>query len=384
MRAAERRLWVVVILALGLGFPATAQISSLSGPPSGDNQRASVTQWIGPVSVTIDYSSPDVHSPNGEDRAGKIWGALVPYGMANLGFGTCGDLCPWRAGANENTVFRVSHDVRVQGQPLPAGSYGLHMIPGANEWTLVFSKNSSSWGSFFYDAKEDALRVTTRPEPADHHEWLTYEFDDRQPTRATAALKWEKLRVPFTISVDDVDELYIAQMRRELRTTPGFSWQNWVAASQFCLTRKINLAEALTWAEYAANGANFIGQENLTTLSNLAQLQEASGKGAEAEATLAKAIAHPGAAVMEIHQLGRQLLAQKKIAQALKVFEANAKRFPNEFAPQVGLARAEAASGKIKEALARLKKVLGSAPNEAAKTNVQGLISSLETGKAID
>jgi tetratricopeptide (TPR) repeat protein len=140
----------------------------------------------------------------------------------------------------------------------------------------------------------------------------------------------------------------------------------------------------LTWAEYATNAQNLIGQENFSTLSNLALLQDANGKIAEAEANYAKAIALPGAAVMEIHQLGRQLLAQKKIAQALKVFEVNAKRFPNEFAPQVGLARAEAASGNTKEAIARLKKALGSAPNEAARTNAQNLITSLEAGKAID
>jgi hypothetical protein len=240
MRVINSRFGVgaVLVSAWILSSPAAAQVASLSGPPSGDNQKAVVSQWIGPVEVSIDYSSPDVRGPNGEDRSGKIWGTLVPYGMANLGFGTCGDQCPWRAGANENTVFRVSHAVKVQGQPLPAGSYGLHMIPGEKEWTLIFSKNSTSWGSFFYDAKEDALRVTTRPEPSDYHEWLTYEFEDRQPAQARVALKWEKLRVPFTVSVDNATEIYLARMRSELRTSPGFSWQNWVAASQYCLAQK--------------------------------------------------------------------------------------------------------------------------------------------------
>ena len=154
---ASLTLATAVCLATGLATgPAAAQSKGITLPPSGGNQRATVTQGIGLVRVTIDYSSPHVHSPAGEDRHGKIWGKLVPYGMANLGFGTCGDQCPWRGGANENTVFTTSNDVQVQGKFLPAGSYGLHFIPGKDEWTIVFSKNYTSWGSFTYDAKEDA------------------------------------------------------------------------------------------------------------------------------------------------------------------------------------------------------------------------------------
>ena len=149
-----RRLFVIAAAVLALAAllaagPAAAQFPGVTVPPSGGNQRATVAQGIGLVRVSIDYSSPHVHSPSGEDRKGKIWGALVPYGMANLGFGTCGDQCPWRGGANENTVFTTSHDIKVQGQTLPAGTYGLHFIPGKEEWTVVFSKNSTSWGSFF-------------------------------------------------------------------------------------------------------------------------------------------------------------------------------------------------------------------------------------------
>ena len=141
-------LAVAALLAVA-AVPASAQ-SALTLPPSGDNQRSVVTQYMGLVSASIDYSSPDVTSPTGEDRRGKIWGQLVPYGMTDLGFNG-GKPSPWRAGANENTVFTVSHDVLVEGQPLPAGRYGLHMIPGPEEWTVVFSKNSSTWGSYWYE-----------------------------------------------------------------------------------------------------------------------------------------------------------------------------------------------------------------------------------------
>ena len=123
-----------LLIALAACSPAVAQLSL---PPDGGNQHSVVSQGIGLVTVTVDYNSPDVHAPDGTDRRGKIWGELVPWGMANLGFGTCGDQCPWRGGANENTVFTTTHDVQVQGQPLPAGSYGLHFIPGADEWTVI-------------------------------------------------------------------------------------------------------------------------------------------------------------------------------------------------------------------------------------------------------
>src|SRR5215469_12016545 len=135
-----------------------AQYPGLTLPPSGNNQKSSVTQFIGPVRVSIEYSSPNVHGTDGKDRRGQIWGKLVPYGLANLGFGN-GKPDPWRAGANENTVFTISHEAIIEGSPLPAGRYGLFMIPEKDEWTIVFSKDSGAWGSFFYEPSHDALRV---------------------------------------------------------------------------------------------------------------------------------------------------------------------------------------------------------------------------------
>jgi hypothetical protein len=135
-------------------------------PPSGNNQKAEVVQYIGPVRISINYSSPSVHAAAGlaagKDRHGHIWGELVPYGLSDLGFGN-GKPAPWRAGANENTVFATSHDVLIEGKSLPAGHYGLHMIPNKDEWTIIFSKSWHEWGSFFYEESEDALRVNVKP-----------------------------------------------------------------------------------------------------------------------------------------------------------------------------------------------------------------------------
>jgi hypothetical protein len=357
--------------------PAAAQ-AGLTLPPSGDNQRSTVTQQIGLVRVSLDYSSPDVHAPNGDDRRGKIWGGLVPYGMANLGFGTCGDQCPWRGGANENTVFTTSHDVKVQGQPLPAGSYGLHFIPGQDEWTVIFSKNHTSWGSFFYDAKEDALRVQAKPEKSEYHEWLTYEFTDRHPDKATVALKWEDLQLPLTVTVDNSRDLYLANLRRELRSEPGFTWQGWANAAQYALANKAN-AEALEWATQAATPGN--GQENFTTLSTLARAQEANGKADEAKKTMDRALNHPTAGPLDIHFYARQLQNEGKNEEAMRAFELNAKLHPNTWPVQSGLARGYAGLGKKKEAIDAARKSIPQAPDAAAKANVENFIKQLESSK---
>ena len=250
-------------------------------------------------------------APDGTDRRGKIWGGLVPYGMSKDSFGTCGDECPWRAGANENTVFRVSHDVKVEGQPLAAGSYGLFMVAGPEEFTIIFSKNSTSWGHYFYTAKEDALRVKVKPRKAPYTHWLTFDFVERKPEEATVVLRWDELEVPIRVQVPDVTEIYLGEIRNQLRNATGFDWQSWEQAAQFCLGKKINLPEALKWAEHAAT-PGFTGQENFRTLSTLSQAQAANGQAEVAKATMQKALEHPTATVTDLHMYGRQLQAQKK------------------------------------------------------------------------
>jgi hypothetical protein len=370
-------------LLAALSSPAAAQFAGVTLPPSGGNQRATVIQQIGLVRVSVDYSSPHVHSPAGEDRKGKIWGGLVPYGMANLGFGSCGDQCPWRGGANENTVFTTSHDIKVQGQPLPAGAYGLHFLPGKEEWTVIFSKNSTSWGSYFYDPKEDALRVTARPEPAEYREVLTYEFPERRLGMATLALKWENLSLPLTLTVDNPNDLYVENLRHEFRSSPGFAWQNWLAAAQFSLQNKTHLDEGLAWAKHAADPA-LGGQESFNTLSTLADLESANGQTAEAAKTMERALNHPSAQPIDLHVYARRLLAEKKPQEAMKVFELNAKRHPNAWPVHAGLARGYAALGKTKEALTQAKLALPQAPDENNRKTLETMIQKLAAGQAID
>lgn len=352
---------------------------SVTLPPSGDNQKATVIQHIGPVEVRIDYSSPRVHL-QGQDRTGKIWGELVPYGLHDLQFNDCKQ-CPWRAGANENTKFSVSHDVQIEGKALPKGTYGLHMLAGKDEFTVIFSKNAASWGSYWYNPAEDALRVTVKPEKAEFREWLTYDFIDREPAKARVALVWENLRVPFTVAVPDIEAVYLAQLRDELRGNAGFDWQQLNNAAQWALGTGKNLEEATGWAQRAVS-APFVGNENFQTLSTLASLQRATGKTADADKTLEKAIAHPTANPIQIHGMGRQLLQAGKKAEALKIFQANAKRFPNQWPVNVGLARGYAANGDLKKALEHAKLALAQAPDELNKKSLEGLIKQYESGKA--
>jgi tetratricopeptide (TPR) repeat protein len=371
-----------VIAVLAILFPVVlAAQSVLTLPPNGDNQKSSVMQQIGPVQVTIEYHSPDVHGPNGEDRRGKIWGTDVAhYGFRDEAFGTCSQ-CPWRAGANENTVFTVSHDVKIEGQTLPAGQYGLHMAVAkeGEPWTLIFSKNHTSWGSYYYDPAEDALRVSVKPSKSEYHEWLTYEFTDRKPDQATVALKWEDIQVPWTIKVDNPTDLYLSGIREELRNWPGFTWQNWHAAAQYALQAK-RPKEALEFAEIAAH-RQFVGQENFQTLNTLAAAQEAAGNAAEATATREKAINHPTAGPFEIHAYGRQLLNQGKKEDALRVWELNAKRNPNVWPVNVGLARGYSAVGRYKDALKYAKLALAQAPDEGNRNTLAAGIKKLEEGK---
>jgi tetratricopeptide (TPR) repeat protein len=376
----KRTLKVLAAAAMGIAAVSASAAAPLTTPR--ESQAASISQSIGIVKVSVDYSSPRVHAPNGTDRKGAIWGKLVPYGMTNLGFGTCKE-CPWRAGANENTVFSTSEDLMIEGQKLPAGSYGLHMIPAEapNDWTVIFSKNHSAWGSFFYDPAEDQLRVKVKPAKSDYREALTYSFTDSHADKATLTLQWEELAVPIAITVPNSNDLYMAALRHELRAEPGFDWQNIVQASQFALQHS-HPDEGLAWAQMAVNGQT--GQENFRSLVNLADAQEANNKTADATATRDKAFNHPTASPLDLHAYARQLLNRKKKDEAIRVWNLNAKLHPKVWPVNVGLARANSAAGNYPEALKYAKLAAAEAPDEINKKSLEGAIKKLEAGQDIN
>lgn len=361
---------------LTCSFISTITFSQfLTTTPSGGNKKASVSERVGLTDVTIHYDRPGV-----KGREGKIWGQLIPVGFTDPGFGSSKS-SPWRAGANENTTIEFSNDVTVEGQPLPAGRYGFFIAYDPNECTLIFSKNSTSWGHFFYNANEDALRVKVKPVALDRSvEWLKYEFINQTADAATVALQWEKLMIPVRIQTNLVKD-QLASFRRELRTDKGFTWESWNQAAQWCLTNNTNLEEASLWAD-SATSTTFGGDRNFGTWSTKAGILEKLGKNDEAAAVMKKAL--PLASMAEVHQYGRSLIAQKKNKEALEVFKMNFDKNPDQFTTLVGLARGYSANGDYATALKYAQQALPMAPNQQNKSAIETAIQKLKEGKDIN
>lgn len=355
--------------------------SELSMPPAGRNERAEVSQWIGLVKITIDYHSPNVHGGGGKDRAGHIWGEFIPYGFFDEGFGPSRST-PWRAGANESTTVTVSHDVKVEGKDLKAGTYALFLtLAKDGPWMWIFSNHSTGWGSYQYDPKDDALRVSVNPQASAYTEFLTYGFDERRPDSAVAFLQWENKRIPFKIEVPNVNELYVAQMRKELQEWPGFNYQNWQAAAQFCADHKINLEEALVWAEKAItepfrNAAR--GQLDLSTLGTKAAVLEAMGKSAESDATMDMALRLPDTPAISVYQYCARLIAAGRKERAMEVARFNKQKHPEEkFWTYIGLARAYTAIGDRNNAIKSWETALPNVPS-SQKTQIPAYENALK------
>jgi hypothetical protein len=343
--------------------------------PSGGNKKASVSERIGITDVTIHYDRPGV-----KGREGKIWGQLIHSGFIDLGFGSS-KAAPWRAGANENTTIDFSTDVKIEGQQLPAGRYGFFIAYDPNECTLIFSKNNSSWGSFFYNDKEDALRVKVKPVASDKSvEWLKYEFMNETENSATVTLEWEKLMIPFKVEVDYINT-QLESFRKELRTSKGFVWESWNQAAQWCVQHNTNLSEASLWAD-TATSVTFGGSQSFSAWSIKAQILDKLGKGDEASAIMKKAM--PFGNMNEIHGYGRALIALKKPKDALDIFKMNAEKYPNQFTTLVGLVRGYSANGDYKTALEYATKALPMAPDQQNKNNVATMIDKLKNGKDVN
>lgn len=320
------------------------------------SQRATVTQRIGLTDITIVYHEPLVGGR-------EIWGKVVPCGQV------------WRSGANENTTISFSDDVSVEGKALSAGTYGLHTIPGKDGWTVIFSKNSTSWGSFSYDENEDVLRVTVKPQPAEFREALTYTFDEVKPNSAAAMLRWEKLAVPFHISVD-VNALVLRSIHNQLRNTGGFTWAGYDEAANWCLDNNYNLEEALKWEDTSIQSEERF--ENLLTKS---QILGAVRKKQEAESTQTRAFEK--ATGIQLHAYGRGLQIQNKPDEAFAVFKINVEKRPDEWYTHGEISRMASARGDFPTALKEMRFALAGAP-EQARSQIQGLIARLEKKQDIN
>lgn len=370
-----KNLWLSGALCFGImslyHSNTTAQSVTTPRAPS---PAAEVTQTIGLTKIIVNYSRPSVVSPRGVDRTGKIWGQQVAYGMVDPGFGN-GKPNPWRAGANENTVISFTDDVKIGGKDIKAGSYGLHIeVKENNDATVILSSNTGSWGSYFYEDSEDVLRVDVKTTENALTKRLTYNFVDITANSAVLALDWENKRFPIKVDVD-VHAIVLTSIREELRSVAGFGWQGWFSAAGYCLQNNINHEEAIGWADQAINR-----EKNFNTMSVKAQLLTQSDKGDEATTVIKEALELPSAVAGNYYGYGRQLIGQDKDDEALKIFTALSKKWPNDWLAPHGLARAYSAKGDYKKALKYEKQAVLKAP-AGSKATLEGYVKTLEAGK---
>ena len=262
---------------------------------------ATVSQSIGITDIAIIYHRPSVRGRTvwGDISADKV-AALIKANSAGPAAETEGtvDGAPgtgkdfpmapnghvWRAGANEATKFTVSDDVLINGQKLAAGAYSLHVIPGKDDWTVIFNKTADQWGSFRYDAKQDALRVKSKPMwLRDSQEQLSYEIPSLTPNSAQVIIRWEKVAVPFTIEVPNQDALVRSKIDAAIAANPS-DWQIPLAvASAYFNDDKFE--DAITWVDKSIKVKETF--QNLRTKFNLLV---ATGKKQEAIAVAEQAV----------------------------------------------------------------------------------------------
>jgi tetratricopeptide (TPR) repeat protein len=314
------------------------------------SQRAMVSQTIGFTEVSLTYDRPLVNQR-------EIWGKLVPYDSV------------WRAGANENTVIAFSSPVRVGERDLPAGRYGVHMIPTASEWTVILSHQADAWGSFSYDPKEDAVRLTAVPVAAPFQEALGYTLDDPGSGSVVAALRWEKLAVPFTIEVDH-KRVVVDSLRQQLRGLGRFFWQPWTQAAAWCAANDVNLEEAAEWAQ-----SSIAINENFTNLRLKATLLEKMGDATNAAQLRRRSFEL--AAEPDINTYGYQLLGEGKVDSAIGVFRKNVKDYPRSWNTYDSLGEAYAKKGDKRRAAEQYTKARELTKDPVQQRRIAGILAGL-------
>ena len=316
------------------------------------SQQAMVSQRVGLTDITVNYHRPAV---NGRE----VWGALVPYNQV------------WRAGANENTTISFSTEVMVENNKVAAGTYGLHMIPTKNSWTVIFSKDNAAWGSFFYNQANDAVRFTVNPVTSNFQEWLSYSFDELSAKSTTLNLKWEKFSIPIKIEVD-VNTTVIANMEKELTGISGFFWQGWNQIATYNLTNNFDLDKGLQRVDRSI-GIN----KNLTNLMTKSLLLQSLGKLDESEKIKKEAFALPSNDEAQMNTLGYQLMGIGKTDDALKVFEKNTVDYPNSWNVWDSYAEGLLTKGDNVKAKQLYEKALNMAPDNQ-KDRIRGILANIK------
>lgn len=338
----------IAVATLVIAANAGAQSILLDLPDV--SQHARVMQRIGITDVTIDY-----HRPLARGR--KIFGGVQPYGSV------------WRAGANFNTVVEFSDSVAIEGHAVPKGAYGLHFIPGESSWTLILSRNSTSWGSFTYDPSEDALRVTLKPHAIEHREALSYDVDDLTPTSAVVTMRWDDVAVPFTVQVN-TPQIVARSLRNQLRGLVQREWQGWNEAADYLLENKLDAGEALKYSEQSI-GVEDRFENEIVKARALAAL----GRAAAAAATRKKALSL--GTQQQVHSFARNLQGLGYHDQALDIFRENIAKDPSSWIAHSEISRLAVAQGDFDNAIREMRLSADLAP-AALKSQVQAFVRALE------
>jgi len=345
-----------------ISFISLKTVSQPITTPRTPSPAASVTQTIGISTVSVNYSRPSV-------KGREIWGKLVPYGWNVQGFGA-GNSAPWRAGANENTTIKFSHDATVEGKPVPAGTYGLFFVINEdNTGEVILSKDHQSWGSFWYDPNNDLFRTKIQLRENPMTEMLTYDFINNTKTSSELVLNWEKKQFPVKIEFD-VDKIVMANAVEELKNTTGFSWQGYASAANYAAQNKINYDQALKWADQAVTMNN-----SFATLNIKSNVLRGMGKTEEADKVVNDAIAISTEA--ELNQYGYQLMNNGQVDKAIEMFTLNTKRFPKSANCFDSLGEAYVTKGDSKNAITNFKKSLSMNPPANVKANSEKFLKQL-------
>lgn len=368
----------LISLSIAMFFTGSilAQVPYNLASPNGYTKKAMVSEQVGLTQVNITY-----HRPAVKGREGKIWGGIIHNGFVDQRFGNR-KLSPWRAGANETTTIEVDNDVKIEGQVLAKGKYGLFIAYDSLESVIIFSNKWDSWGSFFYDENEDALRVKVKPQGSSMNvENLKYEFTNQTQNSAVIALSWEKRTIPFKVEVDYLKQQFNAFVT-ESQNPRGFTSQGLTIAANWCLQNNYQLDKGLEWSTLATSSSFPGDPTSFSALLTKAGLLEKLRKTDESNAVIKAAMLFGN--IGQLQQLGRQLLSAKRPGLALEVFEFSYSKNPDQFITLVGMTRGLSANGNFIKALEFAEKALLLAPNDANKQTVREMIGKLKSGKDIN
>jgi len=352
----------IIAFAFLASYPCEAQLIKV---PQAASPAAMASQTIGISTITVKYGRPAV-------KGRLVWGALVPYGLniqQQLG---PGNPAPWRAGANENTTITLSHDAKVEGAAVPAGTYGLFFVINAdNTGEMILSKNNKSWGSFFYDSKEDQMKAPIRVRENNFVELLTYDFINLRKTSCELVLNWEKKQFPVTIEFA-VDEIVMATAKEELQGPVGFNSDAYIEAAFYSFQNNIDLEQGMKWIDQALA----MEPTNFDAIRVKSRILVRNGNGTEGEKLVNDAL--QSASENDITNYGYQLMqALGLYDKAIRVLSIGTQRFPKSPNAWDSLGEAYALKGDKENAIKSFKKALTLNPPPFVKANSEKYLKQL-------